>query len=419
MTTDEFSEATGTTAAAFAAEQATLGAVLVRPDLVADVLGVLRPSDFSDPRHAELAMIVLELYVSERPVDPQTVLAEVMKRGAVGRLGGGPYLHTLMERAFVPANALVYAAEVQSSARLRELTASLIEARQRLGQPEADLDRIVAGLTTRLDELRAAGRMDEPLAPTVAEITEGEDTFDWLVEGLLERGDRFMLTGTEGGGKSVLLAQMAVCLAAGLHPFSHHRTPPLRVLVIDCENPPTLIRRRYRNLIRHAERVGSPVRPDRLRIDMRPEGLDLGRDRDAGWLLRRVSAHRPEVLVTGPLYRLHMANPNDEETARHVASALDAARLRVNCALLLESHSPHKESGAPERSLRPIGSSLWMRWTAFGYGLREVKVEHGPRSFLFRNWKGDRDVRQWPTKLEHGTTWPWVEAAPDAAWGAA
>nr|DAN96755.1 MAG TPA: replisome organizer [Caudoviricetes sp.] len=36
----------------------------------------------------------------------------------------------------------------------------------------------------------------------------------------------------------------------------------------------------------------------------------------------------------------------------------------------LEHHSPHAAPGMTQRSVRPIGSSLWLRWPEFGMGIR-------------------------------------------------
>jgi replicative DNA helicase len=66
--------------------------------------------------------------------------------------------------------------------------------------------------------------------------------------------------------------------------------------------------------------------------------------------------------------RLHAANPNDEEPARKVTQVLDRCRSAANCAIVTEAHAGHGYGGL-ERPIRPTGSSLWLRWPEFGYGL--------------------------------------------------
>jgi ATPase subunit of ABC transporter with duplicated ATPase domains len=51
-------------------------------------------------------------------------------------------------------------------------------------------------------------------------LAEPDPEYDWLIPGLLERGDRVIVTGQEGKGKSTLLRQIGVQVAAGIHPFT-------------------------------------------------------------------------------------------------------------------------------------------------------------------------------------------------------
>lgn len=257
------------------------------------------------------------------------------------------------------------------------------------------------------------------LAPDIHEFLAAPDPdYDWLVGGMLERGERLMITGFEGLGKSMLIRQLAVCLSAGLHPFTIARGSfaPVRVLVLDCENSERQNRRKYRRMVWAAQSERCPVPAGGLRVIHRPEGIDLaGRD-DSAWLLERVTAHRPDVLFVGPLYRLHRASMNDEPAARAVVDVLDEARVAANCALVIEAHSGHgdpNERGA-KRSVRPTGSSLFLRWPEFGYGLVPVDVRNPAGPVRFQPWRGPRDERAWPEYLERVPTgFPWGEWYPD------
>jgi 5S rRNA maturation endonuclease (ribonuclease M5) len=266
-------------------------------------------------------------------------------------------------------------------------------------------DHVQAGKT--LEDLLQVSEDEQlaDLAPDLAEFLEGEDVFNWLVPGLIERGERVMLTGYEGLGKSMTLRQISICVAAGLHPFKFTPIEPRRVLFIDCENTPNLVRRKMRPIRDQAERSGHPIKPGMMHVLMRPKGLDLTTEDDRAWLYERAVAHKPDLLVLGPLYRLHTKDPNDELVARTVSTAIDDARDVAQCAVILEAHSGHG-SGATARSLRPTGSSLWLRSTDFGFGIRplpnrpETEVE-------FHTWRGPRDERAFPNELHRGQVWPW------------
>ena len=265
-------------------------------------------------------------------------------------------------------------------------------------------DHLLAGLT--LDDLTVMTPEEaQPLmAQDVLDFIKGESAFDWVVDGLLERGDRLILTGFEGHGKSTLLRQMAICFAAGIHPFRHQPVPPVRALMIDCENGKRMTRRRFGGLVETAEKMGRPIGRDQLYIVSRPEGIDLTSFDDSEWLYEQVTAFKPDVTFIGPLYQLHFEDPNAEQPARVVAQVLRNITVRGNCALVTEAHAGKGEGGGGKRHVRPIGASLWMRWPEFGYGLDPTDKVGVVK---FTGWRGPRDEREWPDRLERSSPWPW------------
>jgi replicative DNA helicase len=104
-----------------AAEQAVLGGMLLSKDAIADVLERLRPNDFYRPAHQNVYDAVLDLYGRGEPADAVTVAAELDRRGLLRRIGGAPYLHTLISTVPTAANAGFYAGIVAEKALLRRL----------------------------------------------------------------------------------------------------------------------------------------------------------------------------------------------------------------------------------------------------------------------------------------------------------
>jgi replicative DNA helicase len=104
-----------------AAEQAVLGGMLLSKDAIADVLERLRPADFYRPNHQSVYDAVLDLYGRGEPADAVTVAAELDRRGLLRRIGGAPYLHTLISTVPTAANAGYYAGIVAEKALLRRL----------------------------------------------------------------------------------------------------------------------------------------------------------------------------------------------------------------------------------------------------------------------------------------------------------
>ena len=126
-----------------AAEQSVLGGMLLSKDAIADVLERLRPGDFYRPAHQNVYDAILDLYGRGEPADAVTVAAELDRRGLLRRIGGAPYLHTLISTVPTAANAGFYAGIVAEKALLRRL----VEAGTRVvqygyaGAEGADVDR--------------------------------------------------------------------------------------------------------------------------------------------------------------------------------------------------------------------------------------------------------------------------------------
>jgi replicative DNA helicase len=399
------------------AEQAALGACLLDTAARKLVLNLVNADAFYQPRHAVIYDAIAELDRAGGNVDQITLGKYLADRGDVDKIGGQLYLLELVRAVPTAANGPYYAEIVQD----RGLRRALIELGTRLVQMgynrDGETSEIIEKAVAMAREIRDQGLEAEDLPiEDILDFVQHEDVFDWVVPGLLERMDRLILTASEGGGKSTLLRQMAVTLSAGLHPFrTWEYIDPVRVLVLDCENSNSSSRRKYRPLLAAAESVEQPVRRGMFHIECKPSGIDLTKAADRAWMMRRVEKTNPDVLIIGPIYRLHAGDPNSEELARKVSVVIDEARATAGCAVLMEAHSPHQSGFAHQRPLRPLGSSLWLRWPEFGFGLRPVDDEKSAtedRARSVQPWRGQRDERDWPKWIKQGEKWPWISYKP-------
>ncbi|MGH3615460.1 MAG: replicative DNA helicase [Pseudonocardia sp.] len=160
------------------AEQSVLGAMLLSKDAIADVVEVLRPDDFYRPAHQTVYDCVLDLYGRGEPADAITVSAELQRRGDLIRLGGLPYLHTLIATVPTAANAAYYAEIVAEKAILRRL----VEAGTRIvqlgyhGAEGADVSEVVDRAQAAIYDVTERSTtedyiaLEELLQPTMDEI---------------------------------------------------------------------------------------------------------------------------------------------------------------------------------------------------------------------------------------------------------
>jgi replicative DNA helicase len=173
-----------------AAEQAVLGGMLLSKDAIADVLERLRPGDFYRPAHQNVYDAILDLYGRGEPADAVTVAAELDRRGLLRRIGGAPYLHTLIATVPTAANAGYYAGIVAEKALLRRL----VEAGTRVvqygyaGAEGADVTEIVDRAQAEIYDV-TEGRTSEDFVPLEDLLQPTMDEIDAIASnGGLARG---------------------------------------------------------------------------------------------------------------------------------------------------------------------------------------------------------------------------------------
>src|SRR5688572_15352731 len=210
-----------------AAEQCVLGGMMLSKDAIADVVEILRPGDFYRPAHTVIFEAVLDLYSRGEPADVVMVAANLGNAGDLARVGGAPYLHTLISCVPTAANSSYYARIVAERAILRRL----VEAGTRIVQmgygsaagQGRDVDDIVDlaqqavyDVTERrvsedfavladllqptLDEIEAVGSRDGMMAG----VATGFGDLDRLLNGL-HSGQLIVVAGRPGLGKALAL----------------------------------------------------------------------------------------------------------------------------------------------------------------------------------------------------------------------
>jgi replicative DNA helicase len=356
-------------------------------------------------RHEAIWDAIVELYSRGLPVDVNTVAHQLGNQ--LPRVGGLAELFQLNNDGLAVVDPRYYIDQVAKHALVQRLRSAHTRLGQLVETAELNPDIDQAGLVAALDDavtpvrehtVPGIDRADTIPGQNIDDFLAGEDDpYDWLVPGVLERQDRLILTAGEGKGKSTLCRQLGVQMAAGIHPFTGERIQPIKVLIVDLENTRRQSRRKLRPLRLQA---GKELDPTQIVIECRTGGIDLRDSTDRAWLNQIVTHHKPDLLITGPIYKMASGDPNDEKDSKPVALAIDSLREAHDLAVILEAHTRKAEGNNPKhRAKEPFGWSGWMRWPEFGLHLSDDgEITH---------WRGPRDERDFPHQLNRGGTWPW------------
>lgn len=361
------------------------------------------------------------IYVVEGEKDVEALAS----RGHVATtspMGAGKWLDSYTQVLAEASVVIISDADGPGRSHARTVHAALLEAGCQVSVKEA-----AHGLKDVADHLAAGYGVDD-LVETIPEEEErhasyGVDVLDaversmeevkYVIPNVLAQGDRLLLTGLEGSGKSMLLRQLGVQVAAGIHPWDLSDIEPKRVLVIDAENHPNQTLESWQHLVGLCARHDRPIQRGQLTILEEWENeVDLLVPSGHAWLLERVRAYQPDLVVMGPLTNMSGRDLKDDETVRKVKAAVNEARSICGTAFIMEHHAPHRSPMDRERSLRPYGSSMFLKWPDFGFGLKPTEQEG---AYEFQRLRSPRVRSRWfPDALRNGRPgsldFPWMSA---------
>lgn len=220
-----------------AAEQSTLGGMMLKRSVCEDVMETLYASDFHAPRHEVIYETIVRLFNGGHPTDTVAVADALITAGLLQQAGGADYLHTLTSVVPVAVQAPYYAAIVHDAAVLRrmgELGATMQQWAERGGDP-----------TTMVETARA--KMDDVLGMRKQSLVYVGDLIDEIVAdaerprrvypspwssldptlgGGFRPGALYVLAARPGIGKTAVALQIATALAdAGPVSFSSLEMP--------------------------------------------------------------------------------------------------------------------------------------------------------------------------------------------------
>ncbi|WP_460604841.1 replicative DNA helicase [Jatrophihabitans fulvus] len=180
---------------AIEAEQSVIGAMMLSKDAIADVIEVVKPGDFYRPAHEIVYDAILDLYSRGEPADAVTVSNELTRAGQLNRIGGAPYLHTLINLVPTAANAGYYAQIVAERATLRRL----VIAGTRIVQMSYDASSGDGEIGGDIDDVVDRAQVE------IYDVTERRSSEDYvhiesLLQSTLDEIEKISATGGVGTG---------------------------------------------------------------------------------------------------------------------------------------------------------------------------------------------------------------------------
>jgi hypothetical protein len=252
----------------------------------------------------------------------------------------------------------------------REQARQLLERCAELAPPAANGSRNGQGSRESVAEpvpqlqTPEAFRLDVMTARELCALPDPPDS-DQLLGPLVVRGQRLVLGGHTGEGKTTMTLAIVRAIVGGEEFLDWQGCGECRALVIDAEQGTKTIKRR----VREAGLADSDA-VDYVRV---PDGLSLDSDpQHVSEVERLLEGGGYGIVVADPLYKLHAGDSNDEREAVDLMRRFDAWRERYRFALLLPVHCRKPIPGVKFSIHDIFGSSAYVRGAELVLGLQRV-----------------------------------------------
>lgn len=170
-------------------EMAVLGAIMVRPDAIHEIIDIVRPHAFYADRHRQIYETMLELHSTGTPIDILSLANRLKEKKMLDQVGGKSYIVELSESVPSSANVKHYGEIVQKKSLMR----GLIKASETIGQ-------------LGYDEMRHIDELMDEAEKRIFEVTNISTTqsFIPIKDSLAETWDRIeRLSNSDGALRGV------------------------------------------------------------------------------------------------------------------------------------------------------------------------------------------------------------------------
>ena len=209
------------------AEESVLGAMMLSPEAIADVIEIVRPTDFYRTANATIFETLRQIYGRGDPVDAITAVEELKRRGTLEQVGGHLAIHDLVERVPTSAAAPSYARIVAETALLRRLIGAAADIMELAFSAPEEPERVADQAEQRMydvarhDEKEQVASLNELVDQAMMDLEKlqnrespfvgvptGFRDVDTLLSGL-QPGNLIIVAARPGVGKSSLVTNVA------------------------------------------------------------------------------------------------------------------------------------------------------------------------------------------------------------------
>lgn len=354
------------------AEQAVLGGLMLDPNALDRIRGVLVDADFYRRDHQLIYRAIRELDEKAQPFDAVTLGEWFEAQGFGEQVAGGAYLVELASTTPSAANIKAYAEIVLDKARLRQVIDIGTGIVNDGFQPEGrDSSQIIAEALRRLDGTH--GNAESTGGLNRVDLSHFMDTpastIGWAIRPIVPRGEVTLWGGHGGAGKSISVLQLIAHSACGTPWQGMEPDDFLRCLYVSLEDSGDKVRYRLRRVcesyglqsgqVEEGVRVvDCPSGKATLMVEESKLGVRSMVETALMTQLRR-SCEGADLIVIDNASDAFGGNENDRQAVRAFMSALKRIARDFNAGVILLAHIDKASAKAGASGNTYSGSTAW------------------------------------------------------------
>jgi len=233
-------------------------------------------------------------------------------------------------------------------------------------------DRMLAGMSPTasyqepVPSVHVNDAIDDPLpAPTfidlfqvMADASDPSTLPPVLIEGVLHKGCKMILSGSSKAGKTLGLMHLGIAAANGIPWMGHNINRQCKVVYLDFELKPRLAKERIKEIINSQGNEYFPTK-NFMYCGLRGQKRSL---EDLALHIQAIKDFEPDMVIVDPFYKL--GGEYDENDAGSVGLVLDKMESfseRLDCAFVYAHHFSKGNKAETDHIDRASGSGVFAR----------------------------------------------------------
>ncbi|MCX5693525.1 MAG: AAA family ATPase [Candidatus Omnitrophica bacterium] len=333
------------------AEQAVLGEILFASSL--SYAKELKPEDFYLSKHQAIFRALQCLLDKDGAVD-LIILGNYLKnKEEIENIGGHAYLVELMNQCVSTELIGQHTKIVKEEAIKRQVLVKITETAGKIRSE--DLNCILEGLGEFYANLNL---MSVPrLSPLSLSEFFGKDIppVEYIIEGMLQREGRTMISASMNVGKSFFLQNLALAIASGQAKFlDKFEVKKAHVLYLDLEMGESALKQRFLQMC-------NELKIENLFVKFEA-GLDLLDRNDQKALEKWLSELKIDVLIIDPIGDAWSGDENNKQEVGKLTTYLNILKTKFKLSIVISHHWKKKTKDIKRGGEMASGSYKWGAW---------------------------------------------------------